>query len=71
MIKKFHNVKLLGIVAAKTEWQKIVKQKYDINSLLKTVGEKEKEKILSQTIGDQQDFFKKSYTELLSKAYRG
>ena len=37
--------------------------------MLKTVEEKEKEKILSQTIGDQRDSLgKATYTELLSKA---
>ena len=33
---------------------------FDINSMLKTVEEKEKEKFLSQTVGDPQDLFTKS-----------
>ena len=40
---------------------------FDINSMLKAVEEKEKEKILSQTIGDQQDFFTKATLNYFQK----
>ena len=48
---------------------------FDINSILKTVEEKEKEKIPSWTIGDQQDFLTKAtlnyFQKLIKDVRRG